>query len=219
MDQKPKKLLDRVREKIRLKNYSNKTEQAYSKWIKQYIIFHDKKHPQDMGAVEIEAFLTHLAMDRNVAASTQNQALSAILFLYREVLNQPVEIDFQYIGAKRPKRLPVVLTKAEVQNILVRLSGEPKLIAQLLYGSGLRLNEAMRLRVKDLDFEQHQITIRDGKGAQDRISMLPESLLEPLRTQKRKARFEGHLLRLICHRSVMQSARYRMAVRSGKSHG
>jgi integron integrase len=182
MDQKPKKLLDQVREKIRLKNYSNKTEQAYSNWIKQYIIFHDKKHPQDMGAVEIEAFLTHLVVDRNVAASTQNQALSAILFLYREVLNQPLEIDFQYIGAKRPKRLPVVLTKAEIQNIIVRLSGEPKLITQLLYGSGLRLNEAVRLRVKDLDFEQHQITIRDGKGAQDRISMLPESILEPLRT-------------------------------------
>ena len=182
MDQKPKKLLDQVRERIRLKNYSNKTEQAYLNWIKQYIIFHDKKHPQDMGAVEIEAFLTHLAMDRNVAASTQNQAISAILFLYREVLKQPVEIDFQYSGAKRPKRLPVVLTKAEIQNIIVRLSGEPKLITQLLYGSGLRLNEAMRLRVKDLDFEQHQITIRDGKGAQDRISMLPESLLESLRT-------------------------------------
>jgi integron integrase len=182
MDQKPKKLLDQVRERIRLKNYSNKTEQAYSNWIKQYSIFHDKKHPQDMGAVEIEAFLTHLVVDRNVAASTQNQALSAILFLYREVLNQPVEIDFQYIGAKRPKRLPVVLTKAEIQNIIVRLSGEPKLITQLLYGSGLRLNEAVRLRVKDLDFEQHQITIRDGKGAQDRISMLPESILEPLRT-------------------------------------
>jgi site-specific recombinase XerD len=124
MPQKPKKLLDRVREKIRLKNYSFKTEQAYGNWIKQYIVFHNKKHPLDMGAVEIEAFLTHLAVDRNVAASTQNQALSAILFLYREVLNQPVAIDFQYVGAKRPKRLPVVLTKTEIQNVLVRLSGE-----------------------------------------------------------------------------------------------
>jgi integron integrase len=182
MDTQPKKLLDRVREKIRLKIYSQKTEQAYVYWINQYIIFHNKKHPQEMGPAEIEAFLTHLAVDRNVAASTQNQALSAILFLYREVLNQSVAIDFQYIGAKRPKRLPVVLTKAEVQNVLVRLSGEPKLIAQLLYGSGLRLNEAVRLRVKDLDFEVRQITVRDGKGAQDRISMLPESLLEPLHT-------------------------------------
>ena len=124
MPQKPKKLLDRVREKIRLKNYSFKTEQAYGNWIKQYIVFHNKKHPLDMGAVEIEAFLTHLAVDRNVAASTQNQALSAILFLYREVLSQPVAIDFQYVGAKRPKRLPVVLTKTEIQNVLVRLSGE-----------------------------------------------------------------------------------------------
>jgi len=180
MDQKPKKLLEQVREKIRLKNYSIKTGQAYVYWIKKYILFHDKKHPENMGAVEVEAFLSHLAVNRNVAASTQNQALSAILFLYREVLNLSISIDFKYIGAKRPKRLPVVLTTTEIQNVLVRLAGDPKLVAQLLYGSGLRLNEAIRLRIKDLDFEGEQIIIRDGKGAQDRISMLPESLLEPL---------------------------------------
>jgi len=135
-----------------------------------------------MAATEFEAFLTYLAVERKVAASTQNQALSAILFLYREVLGKPVETGFQYIGAKRPKRLPVVLTKSEVQQLLVRLSGETKLVVQLLYGSGLRLNEAVRLRVKDIDFEQCQIIIRDGKGAQDRISMLPESVLEQLKT-------------------------------------
>ena len=182
MNPKPKKLLERVREIIRLKHYSQKTEQAYLNWIKQYILFHDKKHPQDMAASEVEAFLTYLAVERKGAASTQNQALSAILFLYREVLGKTVETGFQYIGAKRPKRLPVVLTKSEVQQILVRLSGDTKLVVQLLYGSGLRLNEAVRLRVKDIDFEQSQIIVRDGKGAQDRISMLPERVLEPLKT-------------------------------------
>ncbi len=145
MNPKPKKLLERVREIISLKHYSQKTEQAYLNWIKQFILFHDKKHPQDMGASEVEAFLTYLAVERKVAASTQNQALSAILFLYREVLQKPVETGFQYIGAKRPKRLPVVLTKSEVQQILIRLSGDTKLVVQLLYGSGLRLNEAVLL--------------------------------------------------------------------------
>jgi integron integrase len=181
MNPKPKKLLERVRETIHRKHYSQKTEQAYLNWIKQYILFHDKKHPQDMAATEVEAFLIYLAVERKVAASTQNQALSAILFLYREVLQKPVETGFKYIGAKRPKRLPVVLTKSEVQQILVRLSGDTKLVVQLLYGSGLRLNEAVRLRVKDIDFEQSQIIVRDGKGAQDRISMLPERVLEPLK--------------------------------------
>jgi len=182
MNPKPKKLLDRVRESIRLKKYSNKTEQAYLTWIKKYILFHNKKHPQDMGATEVETFLTHLAVERKVAASTQNQALSAILFLYREVLDLPIETGFQYIGAKRPKHLPVVLTKSELQQILIRLSGDTKLIVQLLYGSGLRLNEAVRLRVKDIDFEQRQIIVRDGKGAQDRMSMLPENVLETLKS-------------------------------------
>ena len=150
-------------------------------WIKKYIFFHDKNHPQDMGAFEIEAFLTHLAVDRNVAASTQNQALYAILFMYREVLNQSVAIDFQYIGAKRPKRLPSLLTKAAVQNVLVRLSGEPKLITQLLYGSGLRLNEVVRLRIKDLDFDGMRSFL--GMEKEQKIalpccrSILPESQL------------------------------------------
>ena len=128
MNSKPKKLLDQVREIIRRKHYSPKIEQAYLNWFKQYILFHDKKHPQDMAATEVEAFLTYLAVERKVAASTQNQALSAILFLYREVLGKPIETGFQYIGAKRPKRLPVVLTKSEVQQILVCLSGDTKLV-------------------------------------------------------------------------------------------
>jgi len=181
MKPKPKKLLDRVRDTLSLKQYSNKTEQAYLNWIKQYIYFHNKKHPQDMGTPEIEAFLTYLAVVREVAASTQNQALSALLFLYREVLQIPIETRFQFVGARRPKRLPVVLTKSEVQQIFVRLSGVIKLIVQILYGSGLRVNEAVRLRVKDVDFEQRQIIVRDGKGAQDRVSMLPDSILEPLK--------------------------------------
>ena len=182
MKPKPKKLLDRIHDTLRVKQYSNKTEQAYLNWIKQYILFHDKKHPQDMGASEVETFLTYLAVDRKVAASTQNQALSALLFLYREVLQIPIKTGFQFVGAKRPKHLPVVLTKSEIQQIFVRLSGNIKLIVQLLYGSGLRVNEAVRLRVKDVDFEQRQIIVRDGKGAQDRVSMLPESILEQLKS-------------------------------------
>ena len=147
MNPKPKKLLDRVRDTIRLKQYSNKTEGAYLIWIKQYILFHDNKHPQCMGASEVEAFLTYLAVDRNVAASTQNLAFSALLFLYREVLLIPFKTNFQFLGAKMLKRLPGVLTKLEVQHILVRLSGGTKLVVQLLYGSGLRVNEAVRLRL------------------------------------------------------------------------
>jgi integron integrase len=183
MTTQPRKLLDRVRDSVRLKQYSHKTEQSYVNWIRQFILFHDKKHPTEMGAAEVEAFLTHLAVNRNVAASTQNQALSAILFLYREVLALPLETGFQYIGAKRPKVLPVVLTKREVQAVLERVAGTPRLVAQLLYGSGLRLNEAASLRVKDVDFEQRQIVIRDGKGGQDRLTMLPASLIEPLQVQ------------------------------------
>lgn len=181
METKPKKLLEQVSDSIRLKQYSRRTEQAYTHWIKQYILFHHKKHPKDMGATELEKFLTYLAVERNVAASTQNQALSAILFLYKEVLRTPLETNFQFIGAKKPKRLPVVLSKKEVQQVLNRLTGTVQLIGQLLYGSGLRIDEAVRLRVQNVDFDQRQLLVRDGKGAQDRITMLPESVVEPLR--------------------------------------
>lgn len=181
MEPKPKKLLDQVSDSIRRKQYSHSTERAYVNWIRQYILFHDKRHPKDMGAVDVERFLTYLAVERNIAASTQNQAFSAIIFLYKEVLKRPLETSFQFIGAKKSKRLPIVLTKSEVQQVLRRLSGTEYLIGQLLYGSGLRITEAVRLRVQSIDFEQGQILVRDGKGAQDRITMLPKVLMQPLK--------------------------------------
>lgn len=181
MEPKPKKLLDQVSDSIRRKQYSHRTERAYVNWIRQYILFHDKKHPKDMGTVEVEKFLTYLAVERNIAASTQNQALSAILFLYKEVLKRPLETSFQFIGAKKPKRLPIVLSKSEVQQVLRLLSGAEYLVGQLLYGSGLRITEAVRLRVQSIDFEQGQILVRDGEGAQDRITMLPKVLMQPLK--------------------------------------
>lgn len=181
MDVKPK-LLDQVRQKIRIKHYSIRTEQAYVDWIRRYILYHQKRHPQDMGKPEIEQFLTHLAVERNVAASTQNQALSAILFLYKEVLQQDIGWLDGMEHAKRPARLPVVLTVTEVRAVLAHLDGRHRLMANLLYGSGLRLMECVRLRVKDLDFEYRQLTVRDGKGQNDRRTLLPESLIEPLKT-------------------------------------
>ncbi len=177
--QKPK-LLDQMRQTIRRKGYSRRTEQAYTNWVRRFILYHDKRHPAEMGPAEIEAFLTHLAVDLEVAASTQNQALQAILFLYREVLDRPIGQRLDYLYAKRPQRLPTVLTREEAQRTLAALEGTPKLVAQLLYGSGLRLLEALRLRVKDLDFAQHQIIVRDGKGFKDRVTILPESLIPAL---------------------------------------
>jgi integrase len=162
MAAKPR-LLDQVREKIRLKHYSIRTEQAYVDWIKRYILFHDKRHPENMGKEDVEKFLTHLAVERHVAASTQNQALSAILFLYQEVLGHELPWLDGVERAKRPARLPVVLTASEVRSVLARLDGIHGLMASLLYGTGLRLMECVRLRVKDIDFEYGQITVRDGK--------------------------------------------------------
>jgi integron integrase len=175
----PPKLLDRVRTTLRIKHYSIRTEEAYVNWIRRFILFHNKRHPKDMGAREIEAFLTHLAVDRQVAASTQNQALNALLFLYRHVLQiDPGPIDA--LRAQQARRLPTVLTKDEVRRVLSHLTGHYLLMTQLLYGSGLRLMECLRLRVKDLDFERHQITVRDGKGMKDRVTMLPQSTTAPL---------------------------------------
>ena len=176
------KLLDQVRDKIRFKHYSIRTEHAYVDWIKRYILFHGKRHPQEMGKQEAEQFLSHLAVDRNVAASTQNQALSAILFLYKEVLEQDIGWLENVERAKRPARLPVVLTATEVRAVLAHLEGRYRLMANLLYGAGLRLMECVRLRVKDFDFEYRQITVRDGKGQKDRLTMLPDVLIEPLQT-------------------------------------
>lgn len=177
---RPKKLLDQVRDAIRRKHYSIRTEEAYVSWIKRFILFHNKRHPREMGAPEIEAFLTHLAVERRVAASTQNQALSAILFLYREVLRIDLDLPLRAVRAKRPRRLPVVLTHQEALRVIAALSGTHQLMVKLLYGSGLRLMECVRLRVKDLDFDQHVITVRDGKGAKDRVTVLPDTLVQPL---------------------------------------
>ena len=174
------KLLDRVRETLRRKHYSHRTEQAYVHWIKRFILFHNKQHPKNMGIPEIEAFLTHLAVHEHVAASTQNQALQAILFLYREVLGWEITEPIHALRARKPKRLPTILTRREVQALFSYLSSTHLLMAQLLYGSGLRLMECLRLRVKDLDFAYHTITVRDGKGEKDRITVLPESLVAPL---------------------------------------
>lgn len=189
------KLLDQVRSKLRVKHYSLRTETAYVDWIKRFIWFHDKRHPQEMGAVEVEAFLSHLAVDRSVSASTQNQAKSALLFLYKEILQNELPWLDNITQAKVPKRMPVVLTKAEVQAILMRLDGSMWLIASLLYGSGLRLMECLRMRVKDLDLSRREILVREGKGFKDRVTMLPVSLVEPLRThlEKVKALHEADL--------------------------
>jgi site-specific recombinase XerD len=167
------KLLDRMRNVIRLKHMSLRTEEAYISWVKRFILFHDKRHPAAMGADDIRAFLTHLAVHGKVAASTQNGALTALVFLYRQVLKQPFP-DLEGIErAKRPKRIPTVFTADDMQALLAQLSGTPRLMAGLLYGAGLRLMECVRLRVKDVDFAYQQITVRDGKGAQDRVTMLP----------------------------------------------
>jgi integron integrase len=178
---RPPRLLDQVRDKLRVKHYSIRTEQAYSDWIKRYIFFHDKRHPQDMGAQDIEAFLTHLAVVGKVSASTQNQAKSALLFLYREVLEMQLPWLDKVTQAKAPKRLPVVLTVSEVQAVLSHLSGTHALIASLLYGTGMRLMEVMRLRVKDVEFLRREIVVREGKGFKDRVTMLPEAVIAPLK--------------------------------------
>lgn len=171
-----------MREVIRFKHYSIRTEHAYVQWIKAFILFHQKRHPREMGAAEIRAFLTHLAVERNVAASTQNQALNARVFLYREVLRvEPGDLGL-FERAKRPAKLPVVLTRNECRRILSAIKpGTLSLMARLLYGTGMRLMECLRLRVKDVDFEMNQIVIREGKGAKDRVTVLPESLKEELR--------------------------------------
>lgn len=174
------KLLDQVRDRLRVKHYSIRTETQYLQWIRRFILFHGKRHPREMGAVEVEAFLTHLAVAGRVAAATQNQALSALLFLYREVLNIDLPWLDKVVRAKQPQRLPVVLTRQEVTAILDRMTGVHGLMARLLYGTGMRLMECVRLRVKDVDFERAEIVVRDGKGAKDRITMLPQSLIAPL---------------------------------------
>jgi integron integrase len=194
-------LFEVAREKIRTRHLALRTEQAYLHWMRRYVKFHGRRHPRDMGAREVEAFLTHLAVAAKVAASTQNQALQALLFLYRQVLN----IDLPWLGdvtrASRPKRIPVVLSTTEVRSVLAQLEGTSWLIANLLYGSGLRLMEAHRLRVKDLVLERGELIVRDAKGGRDRVTVLPTAIIAPIRehlaklfdrfTRQRKLREPG----------------------------
>jgi integron integrase len=181
-----------ARERMRTQHLAYRTEQAYLQWIRRYVNFHQRKSPREMGPANVEAFLSHLAVDAHVSASTQNQALQALLFLYRHVL----EIDLPWLEnvtrARRPKRLPVVLTVAEVRSVLSQLDGTPWLFANLLYGSGLRLMECIRLRVKDLVMERGELIVREAKGGKDRVTVLPASIMEPLRTHlaKLRLRFE-----------------------------
>jgi integron integrase len=177
---RPPKLLDRLREACRVRHYSVRTEDAYHDWCKRFILFHGKRHPEEMGAAEITQFLTHLAVEGRVAASTQNQAFCALLFLYRDVLRADPGKIAGVVRANRPKRLPVVLTRAEVRRVLDRLADPYRLMAELMYGSGLRLLECLRLRVKDVDLDRHEITVREGKGNKDRRTVLPAAVVPRL---------------------------------------
>jgi integron integrase len=175
------KLLDRVRWQLRVKHYSIRTEQAYIDWIRRYILFHRKRHPKEMSEKEIAEFLTHLAVEKSVAASTQNQAFSALLFLYQQVLDRKLDFIDNVQRVMRPAKLPIVFTPGEARAVIAQLRGDYRLMAELLYGAGLRLMECVRLRVKDIDFGYGHITVRDGKGLRDRVTVLPERLRSPLR--------------------------------------
>jgi len=185
-EQRPKKLLDQMRDVLRTQHYAIRTEHAYVDWARRFILFHQKRHPTEMGRAEIEAFLTYLAVDRHVAASTQNQALSALLFLYKAVLRQEVG-SVDAVRARKPKRLPTVLTKTEALRVLNAMVGVPQVMAKLLYGSGVRGLECVRVRVQEVDFAQHILLVRDGKGEKERITMVPETLVAP---------FQEHLVRV-----------------------
>jgi integron integrase len=182
------RLLDQVRDVIRCKHYSIRTEQSYVDWIKRFIYFHNKQHPKDMGETHISAFLTHLAVDRKVASSTQNQALCALVFLYRDVIKKEVGEFENLIRAKKPPKLPVVFTREEVKQILLQLEGIHWLMGQLLYGAGLRIMECVRLRIKDVDFGYGQIVVRDGKGGKDRVTMLPGIICDDLQRHLQKVK-------------------------------
>lgn len=182
------KLLDRLRDALRSRHYSRRTEQCYCHWVKRFIFFHHVRHPAEMAEPEINAFLTHLAVKEKVSASTQNQALSALLFLYRHILGREIGNLGEVIRARKPKRLPVVMTREEVKAVLTSLQGDKWLMASLMYGAGLRLMECLRLRVQEVDIAANQITVRDGKGAKDRRTMLPASLKSPLQDHLRKVK-------------------------------
>ncbi len=188
MEDAEPRLLDLLRAELRKRHYSLSTERTYVHWVVRFVHFCGLRHPRDLGGPEVEAFLSHLAVDRNVAASTQNQALAAVLFLYRDVLGIELPWLDEVTRAKKPKRLPVVLSRVEVESLFSQLPADQALPARLLYGSGLRLMECLRLRVKDLDFERQELMVRDGKGGKDRMTMIPRSLLSPLRRQLEEAR-------------------------------
>ena len=182
------KLLDRLREALRARHYSRRTEQTYCHWVKRFIFFHKVRHPAEMAEPEINAFLTHLAVEEKVSASTQNQALSALLFLYRHVIGCEVGDLGKVIRARKPARLPVVMTRDEVKAVLSNLSEDKWLMASLMYGAGLRLMECLKLRIQDIDFARNEILVRDGKGAKHRITMLPELLKKPIQDHLRKVK-------------------------------
>lgn len=187
-DYRKPKLLDQVRQIIRIKHYSLRTEESYINWIKRFIFFHDKKHPIEMGEEEIGKFITYLAQNEKVSASTQNQALCAIVFLYKNVLQKELKNTISIYWSKRPKKLPVVFTKNEAIGVLDKLNGTHWLVAMLLYGSGLRLSESLELRVKDIDFGYNQIMVRDSKGEKDRTTMLPQKIIVPLKEHLNKVK-------------------------------
>ena len=189
---RPVKLLDQVRAAIRVRHYSIRTEQAYVDWIRRFILFHGKRHPAEMGVEHVTAFLSYLAVERGVSASTQNQAKAALLFLYKEVLQQNLPWLAEVVAARASRRLPVVLTQREVRDLLLQMNGTMWLVASLLYGTGMRLLECLRLRVKDIEFTRREIMVREGKGNKDRVTVLPENLLVPLQEQLQKARVLHH---------------------------
>jgi integron integrase len=184
------RLLDQVQDRIRTLHYSRRTGKSYSYWIRKFILFHNKRHPKDMGAREIERFLTYLATNRNVSPSTQNQAFSALLFLYKQVLRIELDNIKDVRRAKRTPNLPVVLSREETQAVLEHLHGDHRLMAQLMYGTGLRLLECLRLRVKDIDFQRRQVTVRKGKGGKDRQTVLPVGLMSPLQEHLTRVRIQ-----------------------------
>jgi integron integrase len=195
MGNPPVRLLDQVRQKIRVKGYSIRTEKAYIDWIKRFIIFHNKRHPKEMGKTEIEAFLSHLAIRRRVASSTQNQAFNALLFLYDQVLEMKMPENIQSMRSKKPVRVPTVMTREETRKVIAAMSGVHQLMAKMMYGCGLRAMECLRLRVKDIDFGLNQIVVRDAKGKKDRITVLPDGIRQDL---------EAHLqaVKMIHHRDL-----------------
>lgn len=176
---KPPGLIQRYRELLQTRHYARRTVKTYEQWLRRFLRFHGMRHPREMGSTEVNAFLSHLAVNEQVSASTQNQALAALLFLYRNLLERELELD-GVVRARTRQRLPVVLSEAEVRAVRQQLEGEPALVVGLLYGSGLRLMEALRLRVKDLDVERRELTVRDGKGGKDRLTLLPQSLVPAL---------------------------------------